>query len=466
MVVTENIEIAISGNPDGHSTYGDKNALTYANTLNNGDTYKKEPYDCFLSIDIWKEQNDTVFYYSYVIPYTQEFTNRRNGYFAVTLRVKGHYCEDMTRLYQLLDQLCGLKKNEFLDTNKHFLVSSFNAKKDACEHLISSLKQSLDRFFSLSFTPIGKNIGIKTDRKTLKCHISEYGCDLYLDDLFNCGQAFLSAQIPRANVQLKENKNTKEQLEQLRLQLQTVENSKKQLERTYQNTQKEITQLKGDTENLNRQIGELKQENDKLKDRQKIFSEINERWQGMENSFSVMRKDMKAIRQYCESMEQQHEEKNPVDQKVAKFKKRISGHKKRWIIGVLLVFGVLLLFWIFLCCGKADGDKSGNTDSSTETATEASAQHTSHSIDFELWDTLVVSDTELDAGDTVIFILKKDGREYNDRGKWAVDGFSSPDNSAICTQRVIVECKDTATISFTPENDTVKYRMRFPIRKE
>lgn len=329
MVVTENIEIAISGNTDGHSTYGDKNTLTYAKTLNNDDTYKKELYDCFLSIDIRKEQNDTVFYYSYVIPHTQEFTEKRNGYFAVTLRVKGHYCEDMTRLYQLLDQLCGLKKNEFLDKNKHFLVSSFNAKKDACEHLISSLKQSLDRFFSQSFTLIGKNIGMKTDRKTLRCHISEYGCDLYLDDLFNCGQAFLSAQIPRANVQLKENKNTKEQLGQLRIQLQTAENFKKQSERTYQNTQKEITQLKGEIESLKAQQIDIKELEELSKYLKECKTGLDERIQNVQ----APKKKTINIRDG---------NKNPVDELVDNIKQVF----KKYRVGIWIVIAVVIILVI------------------------------------------------------------------------------------------------------------------------
>ena len=181
----------------------------------------------------------------------------------------------------------------------------------------------------------------------------------------------------------------------------------------------------------------------------------------MENSFSVMREDMRSIMPNYESMGQQRRKKeNPVDQGVAKFKKRISGCNI-WLIGVLSAF---VLFVIFYLCDKV----GGGSNSPTETATEEPAQHTSHSIDFELGDTLVVSDIGLYAGDTVVFTLKKDGRKCYAGGKWAADGFLLPDNSARCTQRVIVigDDKDTATISFAPENDTVKYRMRFPIEKE
>ena len=210
---------------------------------------------------------------------------------------------------------------------------------------------------------------------------------------------------------------------------------------------------------MKRRIDESKRENDKLKDRQKTFSEINEWWQGMENSFSVMREDMRSIMPNYESMGQQRRKKeNPVDQGVAKFKKRISGCNI-WLIGVLSAF---VLFVIFYLCDKV----GGGSNSPTETATEEPAQHTSHSIDFELGDTLVVSDIGLYAGDTVVFTLRKDGKECYGNGEWTADGFLSLNKSARCTQRVIVDNKDTATISFAPENDTVKYRMRFPIEKE
>ncbi|GEM_PF-5555362 len=62
--------------------------------------------------------------------------------------------------------------------------------------------------------------------------------------------------------------------------------------------------------------------------------------------------------------------------------------------------------------------------------------------------------------------MRKDGKECYDNGEWAADGFLSLNKSARCTQRVIVDNKDTATISFAPKNDTVKYKMRFPIEKE
>lgn len=453
---TKDMAIAISGVPKGQDFYGDEPVANYAKGL-----YRKEytsaEYNLFI-INVREEEGKYYFYYSYLIPNTSDSDKRSGGYFALTLKVKEHYCEDLSRLYQLFKQGCDKKVTEvFLNKDKKFLIDTFASRKDKCEELIELFKRQLASDFSNSFTKLENNSGkIKTDGQILRRHVSENGCDLYSDELFACGNVSLAPEIPRTISRIVP---LQKQLDNTKLRL---ENTSDELKRTTD----ELNRYKEENENMKQRIDESKRENDKLKDRQKTFSEINERLKEVENSCSEMREAMKSIMPDYESMGQQRRKKeNPVDQGVAKFKKRISGHKKWWIIGVLLVFGVLL-FWIFYPCDKAGGGNSGNTDSSTETATKESAQHTSHSIDFELGDTSVVSDTVLHAGDTVVFTLKKDGREYNDRGKWAADGFSLLDNSAGCNHRVIVDNKDTATISFTPEKDTVKYRMCFPIRKE
>lgn len=453
---TKDMAIAISGVPKGQNFHGDEPVANYAKGL-----YRKEytsaEYNLFI-INVRVEQGKYCFYYSYLIPRTLESDNRTGGYFALTLKMKEHYCEDLSRLYQLFKQVCDNKvTGVFLNKNNKFLIDTFASRKDKCEELIKLFKQLLSSNFSGSFTKLESNsVKIKADGSTLQRHVSENGCDLYSDELFACGNVSLAPEIPRTISRIVP---LQKQLDNTKLRL---ENTSDELKRTTD----ELNRYKEENENMKQRIDESKRENDKLKDRQKTFSEINERLKEVENSCSEMREAMKSIMPDYESMGQQRRKKeNPVDQGVAKFKKRISGHKKWWIIGVLLVFGVLL-FWIFYPCDKAGGGNSGNTDSSTETATKESAQHTSHSIDFELGDTSVVSDTVLHAGDTVVFTLKKDGRECYDRGKWAADGFSLLDNSEEGTQRVIVKCKDTATISFTPEKDTVKYKMRFPIEKE
>lgn len=453
---TKDIAIAISGVPKGQSFHGDEPVANYAKSLYRSE-YTSAEYNLFI-INVREEHGKCYFYYSYLIPRTSDSDNRTGGYFALTLKVKEHYCEDLSRLYQLFKQVCDNKvTGVFLNKNRKFLIDTFASRKDKCEELIKLFKQLLASNFSGSFTELENNsVKIKADGQILKRHVSEKGCDLYSDELFACGNVSLAPEIPR----------TISCIAPLQKQLANTELRLKNTSDALNRTTAELNRCKGENENLNRRIDELKRrideskrENDKLKDRQKTFSEINEWWQGMENSFSVMREGMRSITPNYESMGQQRRKKeNPVDQGVAKFKKRISGCKI-WLIGVLSAFVLFVIFYLFDKVG-------GGTASPTETATEESAQHTSHSIDFELGDTLVVPDIGLYAGDTVDFTLKKDGREYNDRGKWAVDGFSSPDNSAVGTQRVIVAGKDTATISFTPEKDTVKYKMRFPIRKE
>lgn len=452
---TKDMAIAISGVPKGQNFHGDDEVSHYAKDLYRME-YTSAEHNLFI-INAREEQGKYCFYYSYLIPRTSDSDNRTGGYFALTLKVKEHYCEDLSRLYQLFKQVCDkMVTGVFLNKNKKFLIDTFASRKDKCEELIKLFKQLLASNFSSSFTKLESNsVKIKADGQILKRHVSEKGCDLYSDELFDCGTVFLAPEIPR----------TISRIAPLQKQLDNTELRLKNTTEALNRTTAELNRCKGENENMKRRIDESKRENDKLKDRQKTFSEINEWWQGMENSFSEMREDMRSIMPNCESRKQQHLEKeNPVDQGVAKFKKRISGCNI-WLIGVLSAF---VLFVFFYLCDKVGGDKSDSTDSSTETATEEPAQHTSHSIDFELKDTVNVSDTVLRVGDTVVFTLKKDGRKCYAGGKWAADGFLLPDNSARCTQRVIVigDDKDTATISFTPENDTVKYRMRFPIRKE
>lgn len=447
---TKDMAIAISGVPKGQNFHGDDEVSHYAKGLYRSE-YTSAEHNLFI-INAREEQGKYCFYYSYLIPRTSDSDNRTGGYFALTLKVKEHYCEDLSRLYQLFKQVCDkMVTGVFLNKNKKFLIDTFASRKDKCEELIELFKQLLSSNFSSSFTKLESNsVKIKADGQILRRHVSENGCDLYSDELFACGNVSLAPEIPR----------TISRIAPLQKQLDNTELRLKNTTEALNRTTAELNRCKGENENMKRRIDESKRENDKLKDRQKTFSEINEWWQGMENSFSEMREDMRSIMPNYESMGQQRRKKeNPVDQGVAKFKKRISGCNI-WLIGVLSAF---VLFVIFYLCDKVGG---GHTDSSTETATEESAQHTSRAKDFELGDTLVVSDIGLYAGDTVVFTLKKDGKECYDNGEWAFDGFSSLNKSARCTQRVIVAGKDTATISFTPEKDTVKYRMRFPIRKE
>lgn len=446
---TKDMAIAISGVPKGQSFQGDEPVENYAKGLYRPE-YISAEHNLFI-INARVEQGKYCFYYSYLIPHTSDSDNRTGGYFALTLKMKEHYCEDLSRLYQLFKQVCDkMVTGVFLNKNKKFLIDTFASRKDKCEELIKLFKQLLSSNFSSSFTKLESNsVKIKADGQILKRHVSEKGCDLYSDELFDCGTVFLAPEIPR----------TISRIAPLQKQLDNTELRLKNTTEALNRTTAELNRCKGENENMKRRIDESKRENDKLKDRQKTFSEINEWWQGMENSFSVMREDMRSIMPNYESMGQQRRKKeNPVDQGVAKFKKRISGCNI-WLIGVLSAF---VLFVIFYLCDKV----GGGSNSPTETATEEPAQHTSHSIDFELGDTLVVSDIGLYAGDTVVFTLRKDGKECYGNGEWAADGFLSLNKSARCTQRVIVDNKDTATISFAPENDTVKYRMRFPIEKE
>lgn len=418
---TKDMAIAISGVPKGQNFHGDDEVSHYAKGLYRSE-YTSAEHNLFI-INAREEQGKYYFYYSYLIPRTSDSDNRTGGYFALTLKVKEHYCEDLSRLYQLFKQVCDkMVTGVFLNKNKKFLIDTFASRKDKCEELIELFKQLLSSNFSSSFTKLESNsVKIKADGQILRRHVSENGCDLYSDELFACGNVSLAPEIPR----------TISRIAPLQKQLDNTELRLKNTTEALNRTTAELNRCKGENENMKRRIDESKRENDKLKDRQKTFSEINEWWQGMENSFSEMREDMRSIMPNYESMGQQRRKKeNPVDQGVAKFKKRISGCNI-WLIGVLSAF---VLFVIFYLCDKV----GGGSVSPTETATEESARHASYPIGFELKDTVNVSDRGLRVGDTVVFTLKKDGRKCYAGGKWAADGFLLPDNSARCTQRVIV----------------------------
>ena len=133
---------------------------------------------------------------------------------------------------------------------------------------------------------------IKADGQILRRHVSEKGCDLYSDELFDCGTVFLAPEIPR----------TISRIAPLQKQLDNTELRLKNTTEALNRTTAELNRCKGENENMKRRIDESKRENDKLKDRQKTFSEINEWWQGMENSFSEMREDMRSIMPNYESM--------------------------------------------------------------------------------------------------------------------------------------------------------------------
>ena len=245
---TKDMAIAISGVPKGQSIHGDEPVANYAKGL-----YRKEytsaEYNLFI-INVREEEGKYYFYYSYLIPNTSDSDKRSGGYFALTLKMKEHYCEDLSRLYQLFKQVCDNKvTGVFLNKNKKFLIDTFASRKDKCEELIELFKQLLASNFSGSFTKLENNSGkIKADGQILRRHVSENGCDLYSDELFDCGTVFLAPEIPRTISRIVP---LQKQLDNTKLQF---ENTTEALNRTTA----ELNRCKGENENLNRRIDELK----------------------------------------------------------------------------------------------------------------------------------------------------------------------------------------------------------------
>ena len=154
---TKDMAIAISGVPKGQDFYGDEPVANYAKGLYRPE-YISAEHNLFI-INVREEQGKYCFYYSYLIPNTSDSDKRSGGYFALTLKVKEHYCEDLSRLYQLFKQGCDKMVTEvFLNKDKKFLINAFASRKDKCEELIKLFKRLLASDFSNSFTKLELNI--------------------------------------------------------------------------------------------------------------------------------------------------------------------------------------------------------------------------------------------------------------------------------------------------------------------
>ena len=76
----------------------------------------------FTNEEIKQENSAWCFYYTYVVSKTKEVDARPGGHCAIIIRVENEYCEDLSRLYQLLKQLFDAKiRNVFIDRNNKVL---------------------------------------------------------------------------------------------------------------------------------------------------------------------------------------------------------------------------------------------------------------------------------------------------------------------------------------------------------
>lgn len=414
----EAIQIAIGGVPNGNKTYGDSKAIGYVEQLYNEEA-KKKSYK-FFKIEVREEDGKEYFYYSYIVPQITDQSGRSGGYFAIVLRSCNHYCEDLSRLYQLLKQTYDKKvEGVLLGKDKKFIVSNFD--KANSESIIQFLRKNIDNCFSQSFTLLDRKLN--KNGECVEKHISEQGCDLFLNTLFECGEAILAPEIHRS-----ENK------------LQPLEAKIKKLNDIIMAKNKSIQDLENKKGELEEQNAELKSENGKLQreveksrnadDALRQIREILDNTLGAKSNAYV-----------AKSRDDNKERENPVDASLRKNKKKILV----WSIVILAVF--LLGFGI----GIVSTHKK--TDEQTEQSKEQTTQAI-RSIRLNRDTSEKEHDREIHSGDTILFVA--DATSVMD---WGVDGFEEISSCYVVTKSDI----DTATISFTDYLGE-KSKHRFPVK--
>lgn len=415
----EAIQIAIGGVPNGNKTYGDSKAIGYVEQLYNREV-GNSPYKYYFKIEVREEEGKECFYYSYIVPQITDQIGRSGGYFAIVLRSCNHYCEDLSRLYQLLKQTYDKKvEGVLLGKDKKFIVSNFD--KANSESIIQFLRKNIDNCFSQSFTLLDRKLN--KNGKCVKRHISEQGCDLFLNTLFECGEAILAPEIHRS-----ENK------------LQPLEAEIKKLNNIIMAQKKSIHDLENKKGELEEQNAELKSENDKLQreveksrnadDALRQIREILDNTLGAKSNAYV-----------AKNRADNEERENPVDASLRKNKKKIL----IWSIVILAVF--LLGFGI----GIVSTHKK--TDEQTEQSKEQTTQAI-RSIRLDRDTSEKEHDREIHSGDTILFVA--DATSVMD---WGVDGFEEISSCYVVTKSDI----DTATISFTDYLGE-KSKHRFPVK--
>ena len=415
----EAIQIAIGGVPNGNKTYGDSKAIGYVEQLYNREV-GNSPYKYYFKIEVREEEGKECFYYSYIVPQITDQIGRSGGYFAIVLRSCNHYCEDLSRLYQLLKQTYDKKvEGVLLGKDKKFIVSNFD--KANSESIIQFLRRNIDNCFSQSFTRLDRKLN--KNGKCVEKHISEQGCDLFLNTLFECGEAILAPEIHRS-----ENK------------LQPLEAKIKKLNDIIMAKNKSIQDLENKKGELEEQNAELKSENGKLQreveksrnadDALRQIREILDNTLGAKSNAYV-----------AKSRDDNKERENPVDASLRKNKKKILV----WSIVILAVF--LLGFGI----GIVSTHKK--TDEQTEQSKEQTTQAI-RSIRLNRDTSEKEHDREIHSGDTILFVA--DATSVMD---WGVDGFEEISSCYVVTKSDI----DTATISFTDYLGE-KSKHRFPVK--
>ncbi len=422
--MNDKFQIAISGNPDGQQFRGDEVLRKYSETLYS-EEFKNEKAN-FVRCDIKEENGKKCFYYSYIVPNTKENKGRSGGYFAISIRSEGACCEDMARLYQLFVQLYEKKvEDKLINKQKQFLVSNFDKEYGS---IVEILKNFLTKSFSESFTPLERKDSNPDHNRTLRCHVSENGCDLFLNDFFSCGSAILSPEIPRADKQTKK-----------------LESDMKKLKQKCDDKEKTLQKAQATEKELRSEISELKKEISTTK------RQLNECYQLLSEKVDDLINLLRPFSSQPRTTNRQTRNTTP-------------WNEKNILLGIvvlaLLIAGTVLLF---RKCGT-DKSPAGTTESNTTTATEQVEQH-SKEISLYSSDTLTVHEEKLKYGENIKFIISGEVKVK----KWGYDGFSKKsEDDGTCTAQVIKpNSGDTVTISLTIAEETgdKKYKHQFIVEK-
>lgn len=416
----EAIQIAIGGVPNGNKTYGDSKAIGYVEQLYNREV-GNSPYKYYFKIEVREEEGKEYFYYSYIVPQITDQSGRSGGYFAIVLRSCNHYCEDLSRLYQLLKQTYDKKvEGVLLGKDKKFIVSNFDRANS--ESIIQFLRKNIDGCFSQSFTRLDRKLNKK--EYCVKRHISEQGCDLFLNTLFESGEAILAPEIPRLEAEVQK---LKEIIMAKNKKIQNLENKKGELEQQNAGLNKQNAELQSENGKLQREVEEHRKADNALRQIREI---LDNTLGANSNAYAENRRD------------DNEERENSVDAFWKKNKKKI------------LVWGIVILAVFMLGFGIGIVSTHKKTDEQTEQSKEQTTQAI-RSIRLDR-DILEKEHTrKIHSGDTMLFVA--DATSVMD---WGVDGFEEIP-SCYC---VVKSDIDTATISFT-DCSGMKSRHQFLVKK-
>lgn len=444
--VENDIQIAVTGTPRGLSSFGDRAAQAYSENLYNS-IYTDENSN-YLCCEIREENGRICFYYSFIVPKTNDCEGRAGGFFAITLRAGERYCEDLSRLYQLL-----LKRYErfavgiLIDESKHFLVPDL--QNPHSEELITKLRNSLNNYFSKSFTPWDKG-HIKPKNETiLRCHISEMGCDLFFDDFCNHGTAFLSPSFLRAD----------ERARDLNRQLQETKNLLQQTKSDLQNAKVKNTELKTKISELETEKEQSKHKNGRLEKTDKLPDSINPKMDELITSNKELAEGFQTYSHRNIPASQAKKAKNPANDKIEKGK-HSALRNKRLILIVLLTVLIVIGGGVFLFkkCSSKDSDK-GNRQEETQTSVVTKTVE-KWKIPLEASKGRTDYKTKLNGNDTITFIAPDDVEVE----KWIMDGFEElSQRQNRCTVKVTAQTDSSAVISFVTDKKK-KYKHWFTVK--